>query len=273
MSRREERTRRESPKKGFAEKARGIGKKERKDKARGNQKEGKEEDKKQNAPVPFHNPRVIPLQRQVFIPNELAPEICAQERVGGGWTQVLFPVSLSVPVSIAVVEEIVVEEGYGGERGARYEGKEMDAASNSSDGSSARNASTSVRNASRSSLNSGGVLKSKLGRRNSNSKPGGGHADCGEVVKVEGERERDTATAQNLGSGCVCRFTAVLGVTGLISGRILPIGSRRTLQSLQYGYSNHIIIPTFTLVYIGLKNTTGGIGQVPFNSGTLPSGY
>jgi hypothetical protein len=93
--------------------------KERKDKARGNQKEGREEDKKQNAPIPFHNPRVIPLQRQVFIPNELAPEICAQERVGGGWAQVLFPVSLSVPVSIAVVEEIVVEEGYGGERGAR----------------------------------------------------------------------------------------------------------------------------------------------------------
>ncbi|KAJ7871778.1 hypothetical protein B0H13DRAFT_2059957, partial [Mycena leptocephala] len=32
------------------------------------------------------------------------------------------------------------------------------------------------------------------------------------------------------------------------------------------------IIPTFTLVYIGLKNTAGGIGQVPFNSG-IPGGY
>jgi hypothetical protein len=32
------------------------------------------------------------------------------------------------------------------------------------------------------------------------------------------------------------------------------------------------IIPTFTLVYLGLKNTTGGIGQVLFNS-RIPSGY
>jgi hypothetical protein len=63
----------------------------------------------------------------------------------------------------------------------------MDAGSNSSDGSSARNASTSVRNASRSSLNSGGALKSKLGRWNSNSKQGVRHADCGEGGYV-GER-------------------------------------------------------------------------------------
>jgi hypothetical protein len=72
-----------------------------------------------NAPIPFHNPRVIPqLQRQVLVPNEFSPEICALERVGGGWAR-LFLFLMPVPVCIAVVKETVVEEGHGGERGAR----------------------------------------------------------------------------------------------------------------------------------------------------------
>jgi hypothetical protein len=63
---------------GFAEKARG-----RKDR----REEGKKQKRKQkNAPIPFHNPRIIvPLERQVLIPNEPSPKIGTSERVGGGW--------------------------------------------------------------------------------------------------------------------------------------------------------------------------------------------
>jgi hypothetical protein len=69
------------------------------------------------------------------------------------------------------------------------------------------------------------------------------------------------------------QLNSIIGL-GIVQQLIVgPLDSRLSGPSDLVVLQN--IIPTFTLVYIGLKNTTGGIGQVPSNSGipTLASGY
>ncbi|KAJ7881443.1 hypothetical protein B0H13DRAFT_935847 [Mycena leptocephala] len=90
-------------------------------------------------------------------------------------------------------------------------------------------------------------------------------------VGLDALRSRyNTAIAIILESGAIYCVMAIFMVISfsLENARLYFIGLGIAEQLIN-------IIPTFTLVYIGLKNTIGGIGQAPFNSGipTLSSGY
>ncbi|KAJ7879152.1 hypothetical protein B0H13DRAFT_1892377 [Mycena leptocephala] len=252
-----------------------------KDKARGSQNERREEGKKRkNAPIPFHDPQIIvSLQQQVLIPNEPVPEICALEGVGnrgrGGTRRRARPggggmVGLSeecVHIRAERIEELPQQRGctkvqtraaeleleageFGGKVGMQtvervvvlgvYHGLQS---------------AVSV-------VDTFGAEIFDLGPYLADRQKGLIHVGLNTLCS-----RYNTAIAIILESGAVyCAAPIFLLITLSLENVHL---NAQLYSIIGLGIVQQLIniIPTFTLVYIRLKNTTGGIGQVPSNSG------